>query len=46
VDAKAPGTPEDITARLGRIAGVTSFGEDRAGNVYVVTNKQVRRITG
>ena len=46
VDAAAPGTPEDITGRLGRIAGVTSFGEDRAGNVYVVTNKQVRRITG
>lgn len=46
IDARAPGTPEDITGRLGRIAGVTSFGEDRAGNVYVVTNQKVRRITG
>lgn len=46
IDATAPGAPEDITRRLGRIAGVTSFGEDRAGNVYVVTNEKVRRITG
>lgn len=46
IDATSPGTPEDITRRLGRIPGVTSFGEDRAGNVYVVTDKGVRRITG
>lgn len=46
VDAKAPGAPDEITSRIGRIPGVTSFGEDRAGNVYVVTNQKVRRITG
>jgi len=46
LDAVNPGTPEEITNRLGRIPGVTSFGEDRAGNVYVVTGTQVRRITG
>ncbi|MBM3697738.1 MAG: sugar dehydrogenase, partial [Actinobacteria bacterium] len=46
IDAKAPGAPEEITGRIGRIPGVTSFGEDRAGNVYVVTNQMVRRITG
>ena len=46
VDAADPGTPQEITRRLGRIPGVTSFGEDRAGNVYVVTNRSVRRITG
>ena len=46
VDAKSPGAPEEITNRIGRIPGVTSFGEDLAGNVYVVTNQKVRRITG
>lgn len=46
VDAKSPGTPEEITNRIGRIPGVTSFGEDLAGNVYVVTNQKVRRIAG
>ena len=46
LDAKSPGTPEEITSRIGRIPGVTSFGEDLAGNVYVVTNQKVRRITG
>lgn len=46
VDAARPGAPEEITSRIGRIPGVTSFGEDRAGNVYVVTNQKVRRITG
>ena len=46
IDAANPGAPEEITNRIGRIPGVTSFGEDRAGNVYVVTNEKVRRIAG
>ncbi len=46
VDAAAPGRPAEITAVLGRIPGITSFGEDQAGEIYVVTNATVRRITG
>jgi glucose/arabinose dehydrogenase len=46
IDAARPGAPQDLTREIGRIAGVNSFGEDRAGNVYVVTNRSVRRITG
>ena len=34
----------EITAQLGRVPGLTSFGEDRAGNVYMVTAKTVKRI--
>ena len=34
----------EITSQLGRLPGLTSFGEDRAGNVYVVTAKTVKRI--
>ncbi len=45
IDAASPSTPRDTTFDLGGIPGVTSFGEDRAGNLYVVTNAQVRRIT-
>lgn len=45
VDAARPGTPQEITRDLGAIRGVTSFGEDRAGNLYVVTSSAVRRIT-
>jgi glucose/arabinose dehydrogenase len=45
IDAAAPGTPRDITFDLGSIPGVTSFGEDRAGNLYVVTTTTVKRIT-
>lgn len=41
-DGSAP--KREITAQLGRVPGVTSFGEDRAGNVYVVTATTVRRI--
>lgn len=46
IDAAAPGQPRDLTGEIGRIPGVNSFGEDRAGNVYVVTNAKIRRITG
>lgn len=45
IDAKFPGRPQEVTFAMGGIPGVTSFGEDRAGNLYVVTNAQVRRIT-
>lgn len=45
IDAASPGAPREITGQIGRIAGVTSFGQDRAGNLYVVTATQVRRIT-
>lgn len=45
IDAAMPGRPKEETFALGGIPGVTSFGEDRAGNLYVVTNAQVRRIT-
>ncbi len=44
VDAASPGTPREITGEIGRIQGVTSFGEDRAGNLYVVTSTTVKRI--
>lgn len=46
IDAADPGQPQEITGEFGRMPGVNSFGEDRAGNVYVVTNRTVRRITG
>ena len=46
IDAAAPGQPRDLTSEIGRIPGVNSFGEDRAGNVYVVTSAKIRRITG
>lgn len=45
VDAARPGAPAEVTGDLGAIRGVTSFGEDRAGNLYVVTDRHVRRIT-
>ena len=41
-DGSAP--KREITAQLGRVPGLTSFGEDRAGNVYVVTATTVKRI--
>ena len=41
-DGSAP--MHEITAQLGRVPGLTSFGEDRAGNVYMVTAKTVKRI--
>lgn len=44
VDAASPDTPRELTREIGRIPGVTSFGEDRAGNIYVVTNRAVRRL--
>lgn len=40
------GKPGEITRALGKIEGVTSFGEDRAGNIYVVTPDAVRRVIG
>lgn len=46
VDARRPGQPQELTGEFGPITGVNSFGEDRAGNVYVVTSRTVRRITG
>ena len=45
IDAAAPGAPTEITRDLGAVKGVTSFGEDRAGNVYVVAGSTIRRIT-
>jgi hypothetical protein len=33
-----------MTGEIGRIQGVTSFGEDRSGNLYVVTSTTVKRI--
>jgi len=45
INAARPGAPTEVTGDLGAIRGVTSFGEDRAGNLYVVTDRQVRRIT-
>jgi hypothetical protein len=45
IDAARPGALTEVTGALGAIRGVTSFGEDRAGNLYVVTDRQVRRIT-
>lgn len=45
IDAARPGAPTEVTGALGPIRGVTSFGEDRPGNLYVVTDRQVRRIT-
>lgn len=44
IDAGVPGPAQAMTDDLGRIRGVTSFGEDRAGNLYVVTASVVRRI--
>lgn len=45
VNARTPGVPVEVTRDLGRVQGVTSFGEDRAGNLYVVSDRQVRRVT-
>ena len=44
VDAASPGTPREMTGEIGGIPGVTSFGEDRSGNLYVVTSTTVKRI--
>ncbi len=42
--ADLSGPRREITTQIGRIPGVTSFGQDRAGNTYVVTATTVRRI--
>ena len=36
--------PREITGQLGTVKGLTSLGQDRAGNTYVVTGTTVRRI--
>ncbi|MSO43971.1 MAG: hypothetical protein EXQ74_01465 [Thermoleophilia bacterium] len=45
LNAARPGRPTEITRRIGAIVGVTSFGQDRAGEIYVVTDHTVRRFT-
>jgi glucose/arabinose dehydrogenase len=44
LDAARPVGAVEITGQLGRNPGLTSFGEDRAGEVYVVTTRAVQRI--
>ncbi|MCB0882284.1 MAG: PQQ-dependent sugar dehydrogenase [Thermoleophilia bacterium] len=44
--AARPGAPREETRRLGaRLQGVTSFGEDAAGGVYVIANQSLYRFT-
>jgi len=44
IPANGRGPSHEITRQIGRTPGLTSFGEDRAGNVYLVTSSAVKRI--
>lgn len=44
IPADGSGPSREITGQLGRLPGLTSFGKDRAGNIYAVTSKTVTRI--
>jgi len=44
IPANGSGPNREITGQLGSVRGLTSFGEDRTGNVYLVTSTTVKRI--
>jgi hypothetical protein len=44
IPANGSGPNREITDQLGPVRGLTSFGEDRKGNVYLVTSTTVKRI--
>jgi hypothetical protein len=44
IPANGSGPNREITSQLGAVPGLTSFGEDRKGNVYLVTSTTVKRI--
>ena len=45
IPADGSGPSREITGQLGRHPGLTSFGQDRAGNINAVTTTTVKRIT-
>ena len=44
IPANGSGPSRDITRQIRPTPGLRSFGEDRAGNVYLVTSTTVTRI--